>query len=138
MGFMSPSKEDKYKVCKARLQERAPWPKVGAAEEACMLAAGEENLLMEGDAEFASESILVHEFAHSVMSVAMNEDQRQAVISAYFNARARQLYRGACDMMTCADEYWAYGTQAWFEATLRTGTTSLDTSSVLWPHSRSH
>ena len=55
------------------------------------------------------------------MSIAMNEDQRQAVISAYFNARATNLYRSSCYMISNADEYWAEGTQSWFEATVRTG-----------------
>ena len=83
--------------------------------------AGEENLLMDEDRHYPSESILVHEFAHTVMAVGMNEDQRQAVISAYFNARSSQLYKSSIYMMANADEYWAEGTQAWFEATVRVG-----------------
>jgi len=39
--------------------------------------AGEENLVMEDDKHYPHENILVHEFAHSVMAVGMNEDQRQ-------------------------------------------------------------
>lgn len=82
---------------------------------------GEENLVMEDDEHYPSENILVHEFAHTVMAVGMNEDQRQAVISAYFNARSSQLYHSSIYMMANADEYWAEGAQAWFEATVRTG-----------------
>ena len=76
---------------------------------------------MNEDAWYPSENILVHEFAHSVMSIGMNEDQRQAVLGAYFNARANQLYKKDCYMMASADEYWAEGAQSWFEATIRTG-----------------
>ena len=76
---------------------------------------------MEGDEHYPSENILVHEFAHTVMAVGMNEDQRQAVISAYFNARSSQLYKPSIYMMSNADEYWAEGAQAWFGATVRTG-----------------
>ena len=76
---------------------------------------------MTDDRHYPSESILVHEFAHTVMAVGMNEDQRQAVISAYFNARSSQLYKPSIYMMANADEYWAEGAQAWFEATVRIG-----------------
>ena len=91
------------------------------------LDAGEENLLMDEDRHYPSESILVHEFAHTVMAVGMNEDQRQAVISAYFNARSSQLYKPGVYMMANADEYWAEGAQAWFEATVRIGESSVKT-----------
>ena len=76
---------------------------------------------MDEDRHYPSENILVHEFAHTVMAVGMNEDQRQAVISAYFNARSSQLYKPSIYMMANADEYWAEGAQAWFEATVRVG-----------------
>ena len=79
---------------------------------------GEENLLMEDGACYC---VLIHTLAHSVMSF-MEDDDRQAVISAYFNARATLLYRPGCYMMSSADEYWAEGAQAWFEGTARTGT----------------
>ena len=94
---------------------------VGGSWTVPSCSAGEENLLMEEDQHYPSENILVHEFAHTVMAVGMNEDQRQAVISAYFNARSSQLYHSNVYMMANADEYWAEGAQAWFEATVRTG-----------------
>lgn len=92
---------------------------VGGSWTVPTCSTGEENLLMENDRHYPSESILVHEFAHTVMAVGMNEDQRQAVISAYFNARSSQLYKPNIYMLANADEYWAEGTQSWFEATTR-------------------
>ena len=68
--------------------------------------------------------VLIHTLAHSVMSF-MDADDRQAVISAYFNARATLLYRPGCYMMSSADEYWAEGAQAWFEGTSRTGASAI-------------
>lgn len=76
---------------------------------------------MEDDRHYPAENILVHEFAHSVMAIGMNENQRQAVLGAYFNARANQLYRKDAYILASADEYWAEGAQSWFEATIRKG-----------------
>lgn len=97
---------------------------VGGSWTVPTCSVGEENLMMEDDPHYPTENILVHEFAHSVMAVGMDEDQRQAVISAYFNARSSQLYKADVYMLANADEYWAEGAQAWFEATIRTDVNS--------------
>ena len=82
---------------------------------------GEENLLsIENDPHFREESILVHEFGHTVMNLGMDDLGRAMVRRCYDDAMARGLYAPGCYMGSCADEYWAEGTQSWFDATVRT------------------
>jgi len=80
---------------------------------------GEENCTMRGDARYASENVLVHEFGHAVMNIGMSNEQHQEVHRAYEQARAKGVYSLECYMMANADEYWAEGVQAWFHATAR-------------------
>ena len=81
---------------------------------------GEENLLdIAKDPHFRHESILVHEFGHTVMNIGMSEEGRALIRSAHEDAMKRGLYPPSCYMGSNADEYWAEGTQAWFDATVR-------------------
>ena len=48
-----------------------------------------------------------------------NEEQRQAVHAAYDAALASQVVVRESYMGSCADEYWAEGVQAWFQASAR-------------------
>ena len=80
---------------------------------------------MEDDRHYWQESILVHEFAHSVMCIGMDQEQRRSIEAAYGEAKAAGLYQSHIYMMANADEYWAEATQAWFDATVRTGQTAL-------------
>ncbi|KAF5842346.1 hypothetical protein DUNSADRAFT_7660 [Dunaliella salina] len=83
---------------------------------------GEENLIMVDDRSYPEESILVHEFGHTVMNVGLDDISRAAIQEAYQKAKASGIYlNSGCYAMENADEYWAEGTQAWFEATTRTG-----------------
>ncbi len=79
---------------------------------------GEENLLCLRQQKYTEEDILVHEFSHSIMSN-MEEKLAGAVEAAYRNARDRGLYPAGIYMMANSAEYWAEGTQAWFDATIR-------------------
>lgn len=92
---------------------------------------GEENVTREGDKRYPQESILVHELAHTVMTCAMTEAQRDRVRSLYRAARTHaeehpgpDAYNPAAYDMVNEDEYWAEGTQAWFDATVRRDATS--------------
>ena len=62
----------------------------------------------------------MHEFGHTVMNVGMDDFGRAMVRRCYDDAMARGLYAPGCYMGSCADEYWAEGTQSWFDATVRT------------------
>lgn len=79
---------------------------------------GEENLLrMRGD-PMGEESILVHEFAHTLHQMAL--DRVDATFTprlraAFDAARAEGRWAGKY-AATNADEYWAEGVQSWFDA----------------------
>ena len=83
--------------------------------------AGEENVLMEDDKHYWQENILIHEFAHSIMCIGMDQEQRQSIEAAREEAKAAKLYQSHIYMMANADEYWAEAAQSWFDATVRTG-----------------
>jgi hypothetical protein len=61
---------------------------LGGTAESPVTSCGEENLLMEDDACYPSENILVHEFGHAVMNIGLSAADRE---------RIRQLYRAAHD-----------------------------------------
>ena len=73
------------------------------------------------DKHYSSENILIHEFAHSVMCIGMDDEQRHSICTAFEEAQHSGLYQKHIYMMENADEYWAEATQSWFDATVRTG-----------------
>jgi hypothetical protein len=91
---------------------------VGATLQRPVCSAAEENLLgLPGD-RYRGESILVHEFAHTVLDLAATR------LDAALAPRLRTLYRQAMDAglwqrtyaAANASEYWAEGVQTWFDA----------------------
>lgn len=69
------------------------------------------------------------------MALGMQDAQVAAVHDAYKAARAANLYDSACYMASNADEYWAEGAQAWFDATLRSDVNSgINTRAKLKAH----
>lgn len=106
----------------ADLQPREHWNArtrgVGATRQRPVCSAAEENLLgLPGD-RYRGESILVHEFAHTVLDLAATR------LDAALAPRLRTLYRQAMDAglwqatyaAANASEYWAEGVQSWFDA----------------------
>ena len=103
---------------------------LGGALACGMTTVGEENLLMKnGDSRYSSESILCHEFAHAVMNLGLTGTQTGRDIDTAFRsvwkrpAQYKRKHRKSY-MLSNADEYWAEGTQAWFEATVRMDVTA--------------
>ncbi|KAI8473554.1 MAG: hypothetical protein J3K34DRAFT_499330 [Monoraphidium minutum] len=92
---------------------------LGATAAVPLASCGEENLLMDGDAKFYQESILIHEVGHAVMDIGLSEEERSQIAAAYEDAKRSGTYDPACYMMENASEYWAEGTQIWFDATAR-------------------
>ncbi|GAB4819447.1 hypothetical protein N2152v2_006493 [Parachlorella kessleri] len=93
---------------------------------ACPTASvGEENITMDGDNWYHEESVLVHEFAHSVMDIGLNRHPlHDAIKQAYETAKAQGLYKDKdAYIMANPAEYWAEASQAWFDATVRTDVT---------------
>ena len=78
----------------------------------------EENLLGYKDDPYRGESILIHEFAHTMHEMGVN------AIDKTFDAHLQQLYQQAMkkglwkNTYDAADyrEYWAEGVQCWFDA----------------------
>jgi hypothetical protein len=90
---------------------------LGATHVRPAVSCGEENLLaLDGD-PYATENILVHEFAHAVHEMGL------ATIDPTFDARLRRAYMSAIDAglwtgtyaATNHREYWAEGVQSWFD-----------------------
>jgi len=91
---------------------------VGATRRRPLCSAAEENLLGLAGDRYRGESILVHEFAHTVLDLAAT------ALDAALAPRLRTLYRQAMDAglwqrtyaAANASEYWAEGVQSWFDA----------------------
>jgi hypothetical protein len=90
---------------------------VAATQARPLTSAAEENLLCAPGDVYAGESILVHEFAHTV------HEQGVAVVDASFDGRLRTAYQEAVEAglwtdtyaATNAIEYWAEGVQSHFD-----------------------
>lgn len=92
---------------------------VGGTKRVPCTSVGEENLLG-NDPHFPRESILVHEFAHTVMNVGVSGADRAAIRRAYELACKTGEFDLKSYMMATAEEFWAEGAQAWFHASVRT------------------
>jgi len=93
---------------------------VGAtlARPAC--SATEENLLQLDEDRYRGESILIHEFGHTLLVMGLDGIDpafRRALDAAYKGALAKGLFQKTY-AATNADEYWAEGVQDWFDANL--------------------
>ena len=69
--------------------------------------------------QYPLESILVHEFAHCVMDVGLDDAARARIRAAHADALRRGLVDSESYMGSNASEYWAESAQAWFEASVR-------------------
>jgi hypothetical protein len=76
----------------------------------------EENLLGYPGTRYYGENILVHEFSHAIMGIAIRTaDPKlyEEIQAAYKEAMAKGLWKNHY-ASTNASEYWAEGTQTWF------------------------
>jgi hypothetical protein len=90
---------------------------LGATPERPAVSCGEENLLDLAGDPYATENILVHEFAHAVhqMGVAyLDATFDQRLQHAYNDARAAGRWANTYAMDNHY-EYWAEGAQSWFD-----------------------
>jgi hypothetical protein len=91
---------------------------LGASPERPCVSCAEENLLRYPGDPYASESILVHEFAHAIDLMALRrldpgfEKKLQATFEA---AMKKGLWKGLYAAQN-KEEYWAEGVQSWFHA----------------------
>lgn len=102
------------------LTPKAYWDKrargLGATKARPAVSVGEENLLgFRGD-PYSTESIFVHEFAHAIHHIGINEIDPtfQGKLETAFNrASLKGLWKGKYAGTNPA-EYWAEGVQSWF------------------------
>lgn len=94
---------------------------------------GEENVLRAKKDRFGGESILVHEFGHTVMEVSMSSKQQQRIKDCYIKNKHR--YTPGIYMVADEKEYWAEGSQSWFNASKRKDVNDgVNTREKLWKH----
>ncbi|HTE17869.1 MAG TPA: hypothetical protein VK689_05750 [Armatimonadota bacterium] len=87
-----------------------------AARPACSV--GEENLLQHATDRYRGESIFIHEFAHTVLTMgvqAVDPKFRPRLEAAFRNAKADGRWARTY-AATNPDEYWAEGVQSWYDA----------------------
>ncbi|MCC7377461.1 MAG: peptidylprolyl isomerase [Verrucomicrobiales bacterium] len=105
----------------ASLEPRVYWDRrargLGATPSAPAVSCAEENLLCFPGDPYATENILVHEFAHAIHETGLNTvdptfDSRLA--QAFHSATNSGLWRGTYASVN-KEEYWAEATQSWFD-----------------------
>ncbi len=93
---------------------------VGSTEARPVCSCAEENLLQLRSDPYLGENILVHEFGHTILNMAvekMQPDFRTRLVKAYSNAIAAGKWKNT-DAASNVDEYWAEGVQDWFDVNL--------------------
>lgn len=89
---------------------------LGATSARPSVSCGEENLLNYPGDPYGTENLLVHEFAHAIHQMGLS------TVDPEFDKRLKVLYEKAMDKglwkgtyaSTNKEEYWAEGTQSWF------------------------
>ena len=89
---------------------------LGATSSRPSVSCGEENLLNYPGDPYGTENILVHEFAHAIHQMGLS------TVDPEFDKRLKELYDKAMEKRlwegtyasTNKEEYWAEGTQSWF------------------------
>ncbi len=99
---------------------------LGATVSCPVMSCPEENLIQSvKDDRYPHESILVHEFAHTVMNLGLLHTELYTKIKESYHAAMRNnMYDAQSYVALNPEEYWAETTQAWFHATTRTDVTS--------------
>jgi len=101
------------------LSHRDYWNRRARGIGGLVTAAGAENLLALPGTAYFGENILIHEFAHQILTSIERVDQPlfHRVQTAYRNALAFGKWKGDYAAVT-VQEYWAEGTQFWFNTNM--------------------
>lgn len=101
------------------LEPREHWDRrargLGASLERPATSCGEENLLCFPGDPYASENILIHEFAHTIHQIGLVQVDptfQKRLDEAFAHARREDRWKGSY-ARTNAAEYWAEGVQSW-------------------------
>jgi hypothetical protein len=110
---------DEYDRRIAPLSDRDYWNARTRGTGGNPISVGAENLLAQPGTRFYGESILVHEFSHAVLAAVRRVDPAlyRRVEAAYAAAIRAGRWRGDYAAVT-VDEYWAEGTQFFFESNM--------------------
>jgi hypothetical protein len=90
---------------------------VGATHAAPLASVGEENLLGLLADRYFGQSILVHEFGHTVFDLGLataDPEKSEELAAAFAHAKETGLY-GTSYAGTNEHEYWAEGVQSWYD-----------------------
>jgi hypothetical protein len=110
---------DEYDVRIAPLTDAQYWNARTRGTGGNPVSVGAENLLAEPGRVFFGENILVHEFSHAILNSVRRVDPALAarIRAAFEAAIAAGKWRGDYAAVTI-DEYWAEGSQFWFETNM--------------------
>jgi len=110
---------DEYDVRIAPLTAAQYWNARTRGAGGNPVSVGAENLLARPGTRYFGENILVHEFSHAILAAVrrVDPDLYARVEAAFAAARAAGKWRGDYAAVT-VDEYWAEGTQFWFETNM--------------------
>jgi hypothetical protein len=100
-----------------RLSDREYWGKRARGMGGLLTSAATENLLAVPGTKYYGETILVHEFSHAILYAVQAVDRAlyAQVEAAYAAAKDKGLWTGEYGATT-VQEYWAEGTQFWFNS----------------------
>lgn len=100
-----------------KLTDRQYWDYRARGMGGLLTSGSVEDLLGLPSSRYYGETIFVHEFGHDVLWAIRDADPKlyAAVQQAYANAKAHDLWHDEY-AMTTVDEYWANGTQTWFNS----------------------
>lgn len=100
-----------------KLSDRDYWNGRARGMGGSLTSAATENLLGPPRTRYYGENIFVHEFSHAILEAARQVDPGlyARVDRAYRSAMARGMWKGEYAAVT-VDEYWAEGTQTWFNS----------------------
>ncbi len=113
---LSPCERKHYDTRIGSLSDRAYWNARARGMGGTLTSVGAENLLGIPGTRYFGQNVLVHEFAHAILRAAAKRDPSlyAEVERAYRDALAAGRWRGEYAAVS-AEEYWAIGTQLWFE-----------------------
>jgi hypothetical protein len=125
-GWKKPTKDDPrltrcerkhYQERIGRLTDRQYWDWRARGMGGRLTSGAVEDLLGLKSSRYYGETIFVHEFGHDVLEAIRNADPDlyAAVERAYAHAKAKDLWHHEY-AMTTVDEYWANGTQFWYDS----------------------
>lgn len=122
---------DRYDELIRPLTDSAYWNSRTRGTGGTLTTIGAENLLAAPGSRYFGENILVHEFSHPILAAIRRVDPAlySRVQKAYDGALAGGKWKGDYAAVTI-DEYWAEGTQFWFNSNM---ISRLDDGTILSP-----